>query len=178
MFGGALIAYYDETMSLDLQKELVAGKMEFPDIDDLIKILLFHNVKFELGHYKTYLFASLPAKDEDVVCLSRHDSRAKAFGFDGLEENIYAIERNGVLVSACVSTRENDRCGEAWVYTNPEYRYQGLARKVVNAWARDLKNTGKVPFYSHNIENEASASLAKRLGLRPVFEEITITQVP
>jgi predicted GNAT family acetyltransferase len=62
------------------------------------------------------------------------------------------------------------------VYTNPEYRKQGFAQKVVNTWAGSLIDAGKVPFYSHKIENAASANLARKLGLRPVFEEISIAQ--
>jgi predicted GNAT family acetyltransferase len=96
-------------------------------------------------------------------------------GFDSFTEDVFAIEQNGTLVSACVSTRENQECGEAWVYTIAEYRHRGCAQKVVKAWARSLMDAGKVPFYSHKMENEASASLARKLGLRPVFEEISIT---
>jgi hypothetical protein len=47
-------------------------------------------------------------------------------------------------------------------------------KQVVRAWARSLLEAGKVPFYSHKIENRASANLARRLGLQPVFEEIAI----
>ncbi len=82
-----------------------------------------------------------------------------------------------IIVSACVSIRENEKCGEAWVYTNPQYRHQGFAKKVVSTWARSLMDAGKVPFYSHKITNVASSSLARALGLQPVFEEISITSI-
>jgi predicted GNAT family acetyltransferase len=114
--------------------------------------------------------------DPDVQCLSKQDARVKAFGFDGFAEQVYAVEQNGGLASACVSTRENHACGEAWVYSAPEYRRQGFAQRAVRAWARSLLEAGKVPFYSHSIKNEASASLARKLGLLPLFEEIAITQ--
>jgi hypothetical protein len=51
-----------------------------------------------------------------------------------------------------------------------------LAKKVVNAWARSLVNKGKIPFYSHNIDNLPSARLAEALELQPVFEEISISR--
>jgi predicted GNAT family acetyltransferase len=73
--------------------------------------------------------------------------------------------------------REDKNCGEAWVYTDPQYRRKGLAKKVVSAWAYSLASMGKVPFYSHKIDNAASASLAGALQLQPVFEEISITQI-
>ena len=63
------------------------------------------------------------------------------------------------------------------MYTAEAYRHQGFAQRVVNAWAERLMEQGKTPFYSQKIENLASASLAKKLGLQAVFEEIAITQV-
>ena len=119
----------------------------------------------------------LPATDKNVLCLSKHDLKVNAFRFDGFAENVYAMECDGNLVSACVSTHENEECGEAWVYTDAAYRHQGFAQKVVNAWARSLMEAGKVPFYSHRIENIASSNLAKKLGLQSVFEEIAIIQI-
>ncbi len=173
---GELVSYYDEAIPPELQRQLSTTDIDFPTIDPLLAVLKAHNKQFETGHYKTYVFSSQPAMDIDVLCLSKHDLRVKAFGFDGFAEQVYAIEKNGALVSACVSTRENGMCGEAWVYTTPEYRKHGFAQKAVNAWAGGLMAAGKVPFYSHDIKNEASANLARKLGLLPVFEEISITQ--
>jgi len=172
-----LVVYYDQAISLNLQEQLAASNFEFPDIGPLLNVLKLHNLQYEVGHYKTYVFPLSPTKDAEVRCLSKYDPKVKAFGFDGFAEEIHAIERGGSLISACISTRENGKCGEAWVYTNPEYRHQGFAQKVVNAWAGSLLDAGKIPFYSHTIGNVASASLAGKLGLQPVFEEISITQV-
>ena len=74
-----------------------------------------------------------------------------------------------------MSVRENERCGEAWVYTDPPFRHLGLARQVISAWAQSMIAAGKVPFYSHKMTNIASANLANRLELQPVFEEIAIS---
>jgi RimJ/RimL family protein N-acetyltransferase len=171
-----LVIYYDEAVSADLQKELTVTDMDFPKVDSFMQILKSHHIQFEPGYYKTYIFPAQPAIDADVKCLSKRDSKVKDFGFDGFAEKVYAIECNGSLVSACVSIREDERCGEAWVYTAPVYRQLGFAQKVVSAWARDLMDAGKVPFYSHNLENEPSANLARKLGLQPVFEEISIIE--
>lgn len=172
-----LVTYYDQAISPDLQKDLSAIDIEFPAITPLLDVLKSHHIQVEFGHYKTYVFPSQTVMDADVLCLSRHDARVKAFEFDGFAGDVYAIEKNGALVSACVSTRENETCGEAWVYTAPEYRNQGFAQKAVNAWAGSLIGAGKVPFYSHSVENDASANLAKKLGLLPAFEEISITRI-
>jgi hypothetical protein len=176
---GESIAYYDEAISPDLQKKLQAGltKIRFPGIGLLLNIVERVHLRFEVGHYKAYVFPSTPARDADVLCFSKHEPQVKDFGFDGFAQHVYAIERNSKLVSACVSTRESEECGEAWVYTMPEYRNQGLAQKVVNAWAGSLMDTGKVPFYSHKIDNLASANLARKLRLQPIFEEIAITPI-
>ena len=174
-----MVVYYDEALSSDLQRELAAtiSDVQFPNVDAQVDILKKHNLPCEVGHYKTYVFPSTPASDADVLPFSKHDPKVKDFGFDGFAQHVYAIERNSRLVSACASARENDRCGEAWVYTLPEYRNQGLAQKVVNAWAESLMDSDKVPFYSHKIDNLASANLAAKLGLQPLFEEIAIAPV-
>lgn len=172
-----LVAYYAETISHQLQVQLAGCAIHFPIVDPLLKLLKSKSILFEVGHYKTYVFASQPRRDIEVIRVSRQDHKVKDFGFDEFAEEVFAIEQNGLLVSACVSARENEKCGEAWVFTAPEHRHQGFAQKVVNAWARNLIERGKIPFYSHKIQNIASANLAKKLRLQPVFEEISITQV-
>ena len=173
-----LVAYYSELLSSDLHTQLSScvSSIEFPIIDPILGVLKSHNIPSETGHYKTYLFSPQIATNPEVTCLSKDDSKVQAFGFDGFAEHIYAIERDGRIISACVSVREDKNCGEAWVYTDLTYRRQGLAKKVVNTWASRLISAGKIPFYSHKIENDASARLARALQLQPVFEEITITQ--
>jgi len=61
---------------------------------------------------------------------------------------------------------------EALTYLHLQMQLEG--KGIVN---ERLMNAGKVPFYSHKVENVASASLARKLGLQPVFEEISIAQV-
>jgi predicted GNAT family acetyltransferase len=75
-----------------------------------------------------------------------------------------------------MSVRENGECGEAWVYTDPQYRQLGFARQAVSAWAQNMIKAGKVPFYSHKVTNSASANLANRLELQLVFEELVIAR--
>ncbi len=168
------VAYYAEDLPPDLQKRLSAAVMDFPECIPLLHVLRDHEIECELEHYKTYIFPVQPASEPGVLCLSKQDSRVKDLGFDGFAEEVHAAACDDRLVAACVSTRENQACGEAWVYTLPQYRRRGVAQKVVRAWARSLMQAGKVPFYSHNIQNEASAGLAYKLGLRPVFEEVCI----
>ena len=176
---GQLVAYYDEAISLELQQELAESifEIEVPKIDPLLRVLKKRNIQFEVGHYKTYLFPLPPVRDVDVICLSKQNAKVKLFGFDNFAEEVFAVQHDDMIVSACVSARENAKCGEAWVYTVPEYRKQGFAQKVVNTWAGSLLDAGKVPFYSHKIDNAASANLARKLGLQLVFEEISISEI-
>lgn len=177
--GGNRVAYFDETLEPGLQVELVRRiqNITFPQIDPLLDFIKEQNLQVETGHYKTYLFPALAEilDKEGVTSLSSEDPMIQAFGFGGFAERVYVIEQDRKIVSACVSARENDFCGEAWVFTEPAFRHHGMAQKVVGAWARHMIRTEKVPFYSHKIENTASAHLAARLRLEPVFEEIVIS---
>lgn len=175
---GNAVTYYDESLPPNLYKELSGtfADKEFDPVDPLLNVLKKQNLQFEVGHYRTYLFPAISDSDKDVHSLSRQDGRVKTFGFDQFSEQVYVIEQQGSIASACVSARENERCGEAWVFTAPEFRHQGYAQKVVRAWAGSLMEAGKVPFYSHRIDNLASANLAGKLGLHPVFEEIVISR--
>jgi len=175
---GQVIAYYDESLPPDLHSELTqqVQNISFPTIEPLLSVLKKRTISFDMGHYKTYQFpVSVTNTSREMVrCFSTSDALVQSFGFGNFAENVYAVERDGKIVSACVSIRENDRCGEAWVFTDEEYRKQGFAQQVVGAWAQAMTRAGKVPFYSHSIENKASSNLAKRLGLQPLFEEIAI----
>ncbi len=175
---GTIVVYYDEAISPDLQGALAGNivNAKFATTDPLLDVLKQPNLPFEVSHYKTYVFTSMPLSDRDVHCFSKDHKIVKAFRFNGFAGQVYAIEREGNVVSACVSARENETCGEAWVYTAPDFRHQGLAQKVVNTWAGSLMRAGKLPLYSHKIENVASANLARTLGLQAVFEEISITR--
>lgn len=175
-----LVVYYNETLSPEFREglgEQVYG-LNFPNVDTIISLLKSQNIEVEVGHYKTYTFPEhyKNMEADNVKLLPKSDPKIQAFDFGGFTEQIHAIELDGKIVSACVSSKENDRCGEAWVFTDPDHRHQGLAQKVVVMWAKDLMTVGKVPFYSHKIINFGSAKLAKHLKLEPVFEEITISR--
>ena len=170
------VAYYDEALSAIFSKHWrrLMGTCEFPDMHPLLDVLKKHGVRSDVGHYKTYVFPSIPGIDRDVHCLSKNDQKVKTFGFDGLQSVWGVIERDGRVVSACVSTRKMKSAARHGCYMS-EYRHQGFAQKVVNAWARSLMIAAQVPLYSHKMDNTASAALAGKLG-RNVFEEISITR--
>jgi GNAT superfamily N-acetyltransferase len=177
--GGHMISYYDESLPPELYAGLKdrIGECEFPMIVPLLDFLKSAGISIEVGHFKTHVFPEhiVASINPEVKDLSSDNPLVQAFGFGGFAGIVYAIERGGGIVSACMSVRENGQCGEAWVYTDPQYRHQGFARQAVSTWAQNMLNAGKIPFYSHKMNNLASANLAKRLDLQPVFEEISIS---
>jgi hypothetical protein len=77
----------------------------------------------------------------------------------------FGILANGIEISTCESSREDDFAAEAWVITQPEFRGRGCAKQVTAAWAHHLQQRGKTPFYSHKITNLASQGVARSLNL-------------
>ncbi len=173
-----LVVYYNAALSANLRAELAAclPSCQFPDSYLFVTALLQHDIRAEVGVYKTYIFSNhFTEAISDVGRFSKDDPRIQAFGFGIFAEHVFAVERDGRIASACVSVRENDQCGEAWVYTDPVCRQQGLAQRTVRAWAKSLIEAGKTPFYSHELDNVLSARLASRLGLLPIFDQVNIS---
>jgi hypothetical protein len=173
-----ILTYFDASLAQDLQVRLAAclHEVRFPHVEPLLDLLQSQNARLATEHYVTHIFPSPPPTFTDRI-VSRYaaqDPRLAAFEFDGLPGSVFGIEQYGRVAAACVSARENEDCGEAWVVTLPEFRRQGLGTRVVQTWARSLMLAGKVPFYSCRMEAAASLGLAHKLGLQPVFEEISI----
>ncbi|HEX8682366.1 MAG TPA: GNAT family N-acetyltransferase [Ardenticatenaceae bacterium] len=87
----------------------------------------------------------------------------------------HLIIADGQIASACESSRENHKAGEAWVQTSPHFRRRGYARQVTAAWARYLQQQGKIPLYSHQWDNAASEAVARSLGLVPFITFVAYT---
>jgi RimJ/RimL family protein N-acetyltransferase len=175
---GRTVTYLHEVLPAKLREELSVHKspVSFPKIDVLLHLLDSHRIQYKAGHYKTYVFPQryLEADTRRVRCFQGSDPKIQSFGFDKLADKVYAIEQDGTILSACVSVRQNAKCAESWVLTAPEHRGRGLAPLTVTAWAKNVMQDGIIPFYSHKIDNTASANLANKLRLIPVFEEIGI----
>lgn len=103
-----------------------------------------------------------PTSPLDRAMLERFDGDVAGYGWPA-----FAIAIEGAVVSACVSSREDDHAAEAWVQTDPGHRGRGFARLVTAAWAQAIQETGRIPFYSHAEDNVASAGVARSLGLHP-----------
>lgn len=67
---------------------------------------------------------------------------------------------------------------ECGVWTDPSRRGEGFATAATAAWARLVADAGRHLFYCHHWRNEASAGVARRLGLRHVGSEWMVSAEP
>lgn len=77
-----------------------------------------------------------------------------------------AMVVDGVAVTSCFSSRLSDRAAEARVDTLETFRGRGYAPAVVAAWARSVRDSGRIPYYGTSWDNAASQAVARKLGLK------------
>ena len=129
-------------------------------------------------HGQTYVIDRLidPGESPDAVRLSG-EQRAMIddyqAGMEVARKVAYAIIREGRIVATCTSSRENHVAGEAYVHTLPEYRRRGYGVQVTAAWANHLLCAGKIPFYSHALDNLGSHGIMRTLKFEPTFRIVT-----
>lgn len=92
----------------------------------------------------------------------------------GVRSPVAGVVRDGAVVAICMSCRTRPDAGEAGLFTVESARGQGFARALVPAWRTALDAAGRMPFYSTTWDNTASLAVARRLGLQPFAEEITV----
>lgn len=78
---------------------------------------------------------------------------------------MFALTVDGHAVAVCCSVRRTSVAHEAGVETALAYRGRGYAGQVVTAWARAVREMGRVPLYSTSWQNEASRAVARKLAL-------------
>lgn len=79
---------------------------------------------------------------------------------------IVAVMDDGYPVSVCFcATRNSAPAVEAGVETAAAFRGRGFALRVTAAWARAIRESGRIPLYSTDWSNTASRAVARKLGL-------------
>jgi len=106
----------------------------------------------------------------DLLCPYLEDWRDDVLG----RPFLYAMVIDGCAVSVCTSSRTTASADEAGVATAPPFRGRGLARRAVSAWARAVRDQGRVPLYSTSWENTASQALARSLGLARFAADVAL----
>jgi GNAT superfamily N-acetyltransferase len=92
-----------------------------------------------------------------------------------LGQPLFALVIDGHAVAVCCSVRHTDDANEAGVETVPAYRGRGYAAQVVAAWARAVRDLGRVPLYSTSWQNTASRGVARKLALIQFGNDLHIT---
>lgn len=85
------------------------------------------------------------------------------------------VLEEGNAISLCCSVRVTSQVHEAGVETHPDFRDRGHAARTVSAWAKAVREMGRIPLYSTSWENESSRALAKKLGLIQYGVDLHIT---
>lgn len=85
-----------------------------------------------------------------------------------------ALIHQNIAVSICRSVRITNIAHEAGIETLKEFRGNGFSPAVVAAWAIAVRKLGCLPLYSTLAENQASQSVARKLGLAYYGSNFTI----
>lgn len=172
------IFYFDkmpDSIVTDLEK---LEKHSFIGEQDKIIEILRRNNQFNKANYSiSYVFPSAIEVDREStkIFIGSEDEAIKQFDptFYRKYPMVYAAMQGDEIVACCVSSRESDKAGEAWIFTLPKFRKQGFGFKAVQLWASELQKQGKIPLYSHEISNIASQELARKLDIIKVFENVS-----
>ncbi len=177
---GEKVVYFDDTIPRVVYDRLEVSNLQVSEIALAAKEFSSCGINTEVGSFKTYIFPEnyTDVEVELVKCFQQDDPKVIDFGFNSLAEQVFAIEQDGKIISACVSSRQNKQSAESWVRTDPEHRGKGLAQQVVSAWARSVLREGKTPFYSHAVENFGSSRVAYKLNLVHVYDETVLEKAP
>ena len=92
-----------------------------------------------------------------------------------LSAPLFALHVDGQAVAVCASVRITSDAHEAGVETSLAYRGRGYAAQVVTAWARAVRDMGRVPLYSTSWRNGASQAVAGKLGLTHFGSDLHLT---
>lgn len=178
----AFINGNDSGKMVELLARLPKGNLVIKTADDCVrewvvqtrkgaKVMSFHS--FTSGKRLT-----VELRGEKVVPLGEFDESAwNHFRSNGyVDEELaqyfrngakwFGIESDGELASACFVFENYKQVWEiAGVYTQPDYRRRGLAKKTVEAALVYLGNCGLIPRYQARGGNHPSLNLARSLGL-------------
>ena len=117
-----------------------------------------------------FTFPDVLAGEGDVVeitSLSQLDECSRGWTAEEIPERapIVGVEVEGRVVSVCFCARRSPAAAEAGVETAASYRGRGFAPLVTAAWARRIRQSGRLPLYSTSWSNAASLAVARKLGL-------------
>lgn len=139
--------------------------------DALRAVLSTHSPVTEVSQGPAWRFPEAITAPESVVEIGSQNSELVQRYFPYTAEHIherwprFAVIADGIAVSICYSARLSASAAEAGLYTVEEYRGRGYAARVVVAWAREVRRSGRTPLYSTSSKNVASQRVASKLSL-------------
>lgn len=174
-------------VSTEIESSLLAlgPDVAFSDASAVLALLASDTAsgdeEVEVSRWRTYrLTAPDPATYEGVITLTEAYRSQMEVYHPGMvlgERPVHAWlvddpEGEPVIAATCASIRENGEVAEAYVFTSAEWRRRGFGRWVTAAWAAGVLAEGKVPLYSHALDNTASARLVERIPADFCFEAV------
>lgn len=125
---------------------------------------------------KEVTFATLDDVDELYECLinfvkdcSLNDEVTKEDIIKGIKRFRLIRDNNRIVSLASLCPESDDSLRIADVYTRPEYRGRGLAKKVVNYIKNEILDLGKMATLNVDQANPISNKLYKSLGFKKIF---------
>jgi RimJ/RimL family protein N-acetyltransferase len=171
----------DLTRILDQAAGLTDPQELPPILDALPDALAVQAPVTEIWHGPAWRFPETIAAPQGVAAIGPDEVERlrKHFPYTAEhlreEEPCFAVIEDGVAVSICRSVRIRPLVAEAGVETVEAYRGRGYAVRVVAAWARAVREGGKVPLYSTSWDNTASRSVARKLQLVHYGVDLSLT---
>lgn len=104
----------------------------------------------------------IPPWTENALCEKRSERDMLAVGAYDVNKLI------GLAGASC-------DCEDMWqigIDVLPEYRFQGVASVLTSRLSVEIKQLGKVPFYSHSFGNVPSMKNAFKSGFKPAWIQI------
>jgi hypothetical protein len=86
-----------------------------------------------------------------------------------------AIVVDGAAVSTSFTSFQSARAMEVGVSTREEWRGRGYAPALVAAWARAVRESGRIPLYSTDWDNLASRAVARKLHMVMYGSDLSIS---
>ena len=155
------VTYFSEELPAALRQQIIALGPGAPLSAQahVCQILAQYNACQEIWAGEGYHFATAPPPAQYAAAVRQ----AEAF----------VVLVNGEAASWAWTQDESANAAELAVETRTEFRRRGYARQVASAWAAHVIGQGKVAFYSHRSDNEASRRLAQNLGVTWYARSVT-----
>ena len=158
---GDYVAYFRDDLSDTTVAELrmLEPEQVHRDADQVMRILNGASApESPVFRGRTFFFATITALEYRDV---------------GQRDGRFVVLVDGAIAAEAWSSLSIEHAAELAVETRPEFRRRGYARQVCAAWASQQLAAGRVAFYSHSVDNTASAALARSLGVKHVMDIVS-----